>query len=75
MKCPNCQRENPDDAIFCNGCGHKLELLCLECGKMNPPDSKFCNECGYHFKPPKETPDDISVTGNLTFAPSTKKTV
>jgi class 3 adenylate cyclase/tetratricopeptide (TPR) repeat protein len=49
MKCPQCQRENPEDAIFCNGCGHKLELACPDCGKMNPPDSRFCNKCGNKF--------------------------
>jgi len=25
MKCPKCQRENPEDASFCNGCGHNLK--------------------------------------------------
>ena len=56
MKCPNCQRENPEDAIFCNGCGHKLELGCPECGKMNPLDSRFCNGCGHDFSRPEEVP-------------------
>jgi len=56
MKCPNCQRENPEDAIFCNGCGHKLELACPECGKMNPPASRFCNGCGHDFSKPEEVP-------------------
>jgi class 3 adenylate cyclase len=26
MKCPECQHENPEDASFCNGCGHNLTL-------------------------------------------------
>jgi class 3 adenylate cyclase/predicted ATPase len=26
MKCPNCQFENPEDAKFCNECGHRLAL-------------------------------------------------
>ena len=25
MKCPKCQRENPEDASFCNGCAHPLK--------------------------------------------------
>ena len=25
MKCPKCQRENPEDASFCNGCAHPLQ--------------------------------------------------
>ena len=27
MKCPKCQRENPEDASFCNGCAYPLETL------------------------------------------------
>ena len=56
MKCPKCQHENPGDARFCNGCGHKLELACPECGKVNPPDSRFCNGCGHNLTPPSESP-------------------
>ena len=24
MKCPKCQRDNPEGASFCNGCAHDL---------------------------------------------------
>jgi predicted ATPase/class 3 adenylate cyclase len=66
MKCPKCQRENPEDAIFCNGCGQKLELACPECGKLNPPDSKFCNKCGHNLTLPSEpTHKDISFDEKL----------
>jgi class 3 adenylate cyclase/tetratricopeptide (TPR) repeat protein len=66
MKCPNCQRENPEDAIFCNGCGHKLELACPECGKINPLDSKFCNKCGHNLTLPLElTLKDLSFDEKL----------
>jgi predicted ATPase/class 3 adenylate cyclase len=66
MKCPKCQRENPEDAIFCNGCGHKLELACPECGKMNPPDSRFCNKCGHNLTLPTEpTLKDLSFDEKL----------
>ena len=54
MKCPKCQHENPEDASFCNGCGHKLELACPECGKVNRPGSMFCNGCGQDLRKPKE---------------------
>ena len=56
MKCPKCQHENPEDAIFCNGCGQKLELACPECGKVNPPGSRFCNGCGHDLTIPSEPP-------------------
>ena len=61
MKCPHCQHENPEDARFCNGCGHKLELACPECGKVNPPGSKFCNGCGHNLTLRSEPfPKDLS---------------
>ena len=50
MKCPECQFENPEEAIFCNDCGNKLEFACPECGKVNPLGSKFCNECGQRLE-------------------------
>ena len=56
MKCPKCHIENPDDAMFCNGCGQNLELACPECGKVNPPASSFCNGCGHDLSRPEEAP-------------------
>ena len=56
MKCSKCQSENPEDAMFCNGCGHKLELACPECGKVNPSGSRFCNGCGHDLRKPADTP-------------------
>ena len=62
MECPKCQHENPEDARFCNGCGHKLELACPECGKMNPPGSRFCNGCGHNLTTPSEpTAKELSL--------------
>jgi class 3 adenylate cyclase/tetratricopeptide (TPR) repeat protein len=70
MKCPKCQHENPEDARFCNECGHKLELICPECGKLNPPGSRFCNKCGHDLTIPSEptlspTPKDLSFDEKL----------
>ena len=42
--------------MFCNGCGHKLELACPECGKVNPSGSRFCNGCGHDLRKPADTP-------------------
>ena len=67
MQCPSCQRENPEDAIFCNECGHKFELSCPECGKINPLDSKFCNKCGHNLTLPLEPAlKDLSFDEKLT---------
>jgi class 3 adenylate cyclase/tetratricopeptide (TPR) repeat protein len=37
MKCPKCQRENPEDARFCNGCGHNLTIP----SQPSPEDLSF----------------------------------
>lgn len=67
MKCKKCQHENPEDARYCNGCGHKLELACQECGKINPPGSRFCNGCGQNLIIFTETPSiDYSVPQSYT---------
>ncbi len=42
--------------MFCNECGHKLELACPECGKVNPSGSRFCNGCGHDLRKPADTP-------------------
>ncbi len=53
--CKFCSTESPDDALFCEACGQKLEspaadavptVACPACGTANPPDSAFCEECG-----------------------------
>jgi class 3 adenylate cyclase/tetratricopeptide (TPR) repeat protein len=54
MHCPSCQRENPQQARFCNGCGAALEAQCGACGHANPPDSSFCNACGQRIGPVPE---------------------
>ena len=47
MKCPKCQRENREGAMFCKRCGNRLEAACPQCGNMNEPDSTFCDKCGH----------------------------
>ena len=58
MKCPECQFENREEAIFCRKCGASLEkeLICQNCNSTNPPDSGFCEKCGHDLKAPKVIP-------------------
>jgi class 3 adenylate cyclase len=58
MKCPNCQVESREEAIFCRSCGASLvsDISCPNCEASNPPDSKFCEKCGKDLKPPKASP-------------------
>jgi ribosomal protein L40E len=46
MKCPNCQADNPQEALFCMKCGAKLERKCSHCGAEFPEDAIFCMKCG-----------------------------
>lgn len=45
MICPNkiCQKEIPDDSVFCDQCGVRIRQ-CTNCGNITL--SKFCNLCG-----------------------------
>ena len=49
--CPNCGKDVPGDAMFCNNCGCKIVKepevrLCANCGKPLPENSMFCAHCG-----------------------------
>jgi class 3 adenylate cyclase/tetratricopeptide (TPR) repeat protein len=46
MICPNCQRENLTDSIFCDQCGLRLEVVCSHCGEPNRRGATFCRICG-----------------------------
>ena len=39
MICPQCQRENLSDAIFCDHCGMRFETVCSHCGRTEPSGS------------------------------------
>lgn len=48
MICNNCHTENPDDAVFCKGCGERLDgkLVCPVCGSTYEEGAVFCANCG-----------------------------
>lgn len=48
IKCPNCDRENPDGSKFCSTCGKKLEIYatCSSCGGQVAYGAVFCPQCG-----------------------------
>ena len=51
MRCSGCQRENPEGASFCGGCGARLERVCAGCQTPNPPGNRFCHHCGGALQP------------------------
>ena len=46
MRCTSCSHDNPGDALFCEGCGAKLELICPACKASASPGARFCKKCG-----------------------------
>jgi class 3 adenylate cyclase/tetratricopeptide (TPR) repeat protein len=46
QRCPNCQHQNPSEAVFCMNCGAKLTRTCTNCGTALPPAARFCMNCG-----------------------------
>src|SRR4030095_14806506 len=54
MNCLQCQAQNPGDAVFCENCGSRLEVVCPNCGGATRLGAKFCNKCGQRL-PESET--------------------
>lgn len=63
MICNNCKKEIPDESLFCEFCGAKIEQnqnesnnfennikICPNCGTKNKLNNKFCQNCGINFK-------------------------
>ena len=46
MVCPDCSRENGEQASYCIGCGGALYLSCQACAAKNALDAKYCSACG-----------------------------
>jgi predicted ATPase/class 3 adenylate cyclase/ribosomal protein L40E len=46
MHCPSCKTDNPPDALFCEQCGSKLEVVCPVCKATISPGARFCKKCG-----------------------------
>jgi len=46
MRCLQCQYKNLPDAVFCENCGTKFDLICPQCQASNWMTSKFCRRCG-----------------------------
>jgi class 3 adenylate cyclase/tetratricopeptide (TPR) repeat protein len=47
MKCPQCQRENPPQAKFCEECATPLARICPKCGTRLSSMAKFCPACAH----------------------------
>jgi len=54
MRCPSCQFDNREAAVFCGNCGNRLCHVCLECVAHNPVENVFCDRCGQDLNPTSE---------------------
>jgi class 3 adenylate cyclase/tetratricopeptide (TPR) repeat protein len=61
MLCAKCNKDNPSDASFCEGCGAKLELFCPACNAPVSPGARFCKKCGTSVGSAKA---DLSATAS-----------
>jgi class 3 adenylate cyclase/pimeloyl-ACP methyl ester carboxylesterase len=70
MKCSQCRREAPDDALFCPECGARLVHVCAQCGSVNALAHKFCKQCGGRLEaPPAEPPAETRFADPQTYTP------
>ena len=45
MKCPKCQSELVEGALYCSSCGMKIER-CQHCQNVLLPNANYCSHCG-----------------------------
>jgi DNA-binding NtrC family response regulator len=68
MKCPKCNLENREEAIFCKECGQGLAIKCPGCSNATPGLAKFCDKCGRSLQNLQELRDKFEKSfGELTL--------
>jgi predicted ATPase/class 3 adenylate cyclase len=74
MRCPSCNNDNPADAVFCEGCGTKLELICPACKASVSPGARFCKKCGTAVDPTRAA-SSTTVASPTAVSPKAQITV
>ena len=48
MICKHCSAENPENAVYCQSCGKRLDgkVPCPSCGEYNSENAVYCMKCG-----------------------------
>ena len=73
--CQKCGRSSFDNALFCSGCGTKLQRICAGCGGVIKEGTNFCGMCGIPVNPPcqvSQAVQEITVKHDLA-APAEKR--
>ena len=79
MECPECQRQNPDDAKYCNECG--CSLIEIKDGKDAIPATEserkhvsilFSDLSGYTAMTEKLDPEEVKEIMNSIFGEITR---
>ena len=60
MNCASCGNENPEDSLFCEGCGAKLEKSGPACDASVSSSAKFCRRCGHTLDSEGPSPADYT---------------
>jgi rRNA maturation endonuclease Nob1 len=61
IACRACSVANERDAVFCKGCGARLQSFeCAACATVNEPDAAFCKKCGKGLAVNVEEKSDVA---------------
>ncbi len=61
MTCPHCSATIPEDDIFCEECGKRLQAAC-SCGGSELDDDGFCTRCGRRARPPDSDREEQALS-------------
>lgn len=70
--CPNCNHQNPDEAVHCEACYTPLPTTthCPNCNATIQSDASFCGQCGFNLQSGAavETPSAASPASGYSAA-------
>ncbi|NJR58995.1 MAG: FHA domain-containing protein [Cyanobacteria bacterium CRU_2_1] len=66
--CPNCNHQNPDEAVHCEACYTPLPSMthCPNCDASVQSDASFCGQCGFNLQ---TTPTHVHAHGEVQPTP------
>lgn len=83
MRCPNCQTELENGAVFCHECGTRVAaqpqparaMFCSNCGEKLEEGSIFCSNCGARVEVEEDDGEDFKTAAVIQMGvPSMQST-